>query len=249
MSQLMGFFTLFSFVLLVANIFPKESNVGSGGKDLAFRDNNKKQKHIVLLGASIGSRWSIPLFPERVNEYKYMFEYVHGGSEFDKSHKLSKILQRQDHKPDAIFLKECAAYFPGDLSHYKNLMKYWIKECFKAGVFPIPVTVVPVTRLHPFKQILIDILKRRNPLRFGSPFKHWRNKAIIEYNDWIRSFCGKSGLFVLDLEVAVRYSEDNRYLREDLSTIDGLHLNNKAYNILDQIVIPFLDLVKWENKT
>ena len=63
---------------------------------------------------------------------------------------------------------------------------------------------------------MIDILKGRNPFKSGSPFRNSRNRAILEYNNWIKTYCQELGLSVLDLEGAVRYSEKNRFLREDL---------------------------------
>lgn len=201
-------------------------------------------KRIILLGASVGRAWNIEGLPERIKNHEYVFEYVHGGSTFDKSEKLKELL-RHGNKPGAIFLKECAAYFPGDLEADKNLMKGWISDCQQMGVVPIPTTVVPVTRLHSLKKFLIDILKRRNPFSFGGPFNTRRNRAILEYNDWLRAYCQEKGLAVLDLESAVRYGAKNRYLRESLARIDGLHLNRKAYLRLDQIVLPTLEKVNW----
>jgi len=200
-----------------------------------------EKKHVLLLGASVGGAWDLPGLPERIGNRDYVFEYQHGGSCFDKSGKLSEILSRRERKPDFLFLKECAAYFPDDLSTQKNLMKRWIRECREAGVIPIPTTVVPVSRLHPLKKFLIDILKGRNPFRYGSPFRHRRNQSILAYNDWIKQYSREKSLAVLDLEAAVRYSKENRFLREDLAKIDGLHLNSKAYRLLDRIVIPTLE--------
>jgi len=209
--------------------------------------DNKGKKLIVLLGASIGRAWNISGLPERIGNYKYIFEYVDGGG-FDKSMKLKEILTRRENKPDAIFLKECAAYFPGDFDKYKSLMKQWINDCNNADVIPIPTTVVPVTKLHSLKKFGIDILKLRNPFKFGSPFKNKRQEAILEYNDWIRTYCAENGLVLLDLEQAVHKSAKNRYLRSGLAKIDGLHLNKKGYKALDKIVIPTLEKVNWEIK-
>ena len=108
---------------------------------------NKDTKHIVLLGASVGKHWEISKLPERTGHAEYVFEYIHGGG-FDKSQSLYEILARKENRPDGIFLKECAAYFPGDFKHQKELMIKWIKACLEQGVIPIPTTVVPVTRLH-----------------------------------------------------------------------------------------------------
>ena len=160
--------------------------------------DNKGKKLVVLLGASIGRAWNISGLPERIGNHDYFFEYVDGGG-FDKSKKLEEILSRHENRPDAIFLKECAAYFPGDFENYRRLMKQWITDCNKAGVIPIPTTVVPVTKLHSLKKFGIDILKLRNPFKLGNPFKNKRQKAILKYNDWIRMYCGENSLALLDL--------------------------------------------------
>jgi hypothetical protein len=210
-----------------------------------MRYDEIRQRRIVLLGASVGKAWNFPQLPQRKNNSDYVFEYVlHGG--FDKSETLNKILAREKNKPDAIIIKECAAYFPGDLDHYKGLMKKWIHACLELDITPIPATVVPVTRLHPLKKIPIDIIRGRNPFKADNPFKSKKNATILEYNDWTREYSKQMGLSVLDLEAALRYSSENRYLREDLARIDGLHINSKAYKILDKIVIPALDLLNWK---
>lgn len=218
-----------------------------GFSDYSPSKEEKDKKHVVLLGASIGKAWNLPAFSERKGVQDYVFEYVHGGG-FDKTAALKRIVSRQENKPDAIILKECASYFPGDLQHYQSLMKVWLDLCEQEEVILILTTVVPVTRLHSFKKILIDIIKGRDPLRNGNPFNNNRNQGILEYNDWVQLYAEKKGLTVLDLERAVRYSENNRYLREDLAKIDGLHLNSIAYEFLDRIVLPTLNKVNWENK-
>jgi hypothetical protein len=52
-----------------------------GNQDKNFR----AKKHIILLGASIGGAWDISRLHERAGSENYSFEYVHGGSQFDKS--------------------------------------------------------------------------------------------------------------------------------------------------------------------
>jgi len=215
---------------------------------LSFGDSgehkgNRNPKLVVLLGASIGRAWNVPQLPERLATSEYIFEYQ--GSSFDKTNKLRMVLNREDNRPDAVIIKECAAYFPGDLDHYKTKMKEWIAECQEKGVIPIPATVVPVTRLHSYKVFAGYLLKGRNPLKFGCPFKPNRNNYICEFNDWIREYCESHGLVYLDLEISLCYRIKNRYLREDLARLDGLHINSKAYGILDQTLIQTLDKVDW----
>jgi hypothetical protein len=206
-------------------------------------EGNTNPKRVVLLGASIGRAWNIPQLPDRLEHSGYVFEYH--GSSFDKTDKLKLALYGEDNKPDAVIIKECAAYFPGDMEHYKSKMKEWIAECQENDVIPIPATVVPVTRLHSYKVFAGYLLKGRNPLEYGSPFKPNRNNSICEFNDWIRGFCETNRLVYLDLEASLRYSRKNRFLREDLGRLDGLHINSKAYGILDQTLIQTLDKIDW----
>ena len=201
-----------------------------------------KQKHIVLLGASVGHDWKIEALPERLKQNQtirgYRFEYV-GEYAFDKTEALMKILQRTKNKPDAIFIKECAAYFPGNLHEYQRMMKGWIQECRKAGVIPIPTTVVPVvsSKNKSMKDQLKDFIKTL----LGRPTTATQLEGIFQYNDWVREYAAQEGLVVLDLEAPLRTSQGDRSLRVDLHSGDGLHLNAKAYQMLDEIVAPTLD--------
>jgi hypothetical protein len=199
-----------------------------------------KKKHVVLLGASVGNAWNIGSLPERLNQGKsaqgYSFEFV-GDYQFDKTQTLKSILQRKQNKPDAIILKECAAYYPGDLRQYQELMKGWIKDCKEARVVPVLATVVPVAKATSLKAITKDLIR---PL-LGKATSSKRLQALLQYNDWIKAYAKQEGLTVLDLEATLRTSDADRSLRPDLHSGDGLHPNAKAYALLDRIVIPALD--------
>lgn len=201
-----------------------------------------KNKHIVLLGASVGHDWNIESLPERLQQAGavkgYRFEYV-GEYAFDKTEALMKILQRKQNRPDAILIKECAAYFPGDLRQYQELMKGWIKECKKAGVIPIPTTVVPVVSSK--NKALKDRFKDFIKTLLGRPTTATQLEGIVQYNDWLKEYAAQEGLTVLDLEAPLRVSQVDRSLRVDLHSGDGLHLNAKAYAMLDVTVGPALD--------
>lgn len=212
----------------------------------------QKQRYIILLGASIGRAWDIESLPSRLKKnpltpsdlrltiFNYKFEYV-GEYKFDKSKALHEILQRKEKRPDAIIIKECAAYFPGDVQMYQELMKGWIIKCKRSGIIPIPTTVVPVTRELPLKIKIKDIIKWIIGRKTQKSINDLRLKSLLEYNDWIKFFAQKECLVILDLETAVRISEEDRSLRPDLQSGDGLHLNEKAYTLLDQIVFPTLE--------
>ena len=202
-----------------------------------------KKKHVVLLGASVGNAWNIKALPDRLKQVElaqdYSFEFA-GNYQFDKTTTLKSLLARNDNKPDAIILKECAAYFPGDLNHYQTLIKTYIGECLKAGVIPVLATVAPVRepgilKLQYWKNVIKKILYPSKPQTEA------RLKGLTAYNDWVRTYAAEQKLAVLDLEKALRISESDRRLRPDLDGGDGLHLNAQAYAVLDQSVIPALE--------
>ncbi len=206
------------------------------------RASSEGTRQIVLIGASVGYSWRFSELFSRINAGRYSFEYVEL-YQFDKSEALNSVLSRPN-LPSAIILKECAAYFPGDLELYKSLMTSWIDQCLEKKVMPIPTTVVPVTWSHNvingFKMIIKRAIGRINKI-YGLS----RIDSILAYNDWIKEYAQSRGLVVLDLESAVRVSPEDRYLRNELSSGDGLHLNDQAYKILDGIVLPTLEQVKW----
>jgi len=218
----------------------------------------QKIKHIVLLGASVGKAWNIESLPNRIMKnsslplspsashlavFPYRFEYV-GEYQFDKSTALQQILQRKENKPDAIFIKECAAYFPGDFEKYHELMKSWVQQCRQAGVIPIPTTVVPVVREQGFATKVKDVVRSI----LGRSTNDLRITTILQYNDWVNVFAQEDGLTILDLESPLRVSREDRSLMRDLHSGDGLHLNERAYHLLDQIVFTTLDRVFQKNR-
>ena len=146
-------------------------------------------------------------------------------------------MTRKKNRPDVIILKECAVYFPGDLEKYKGLMKEWIADCRQAGVIPIPTTVVPVVRESGIVTLGKDLIKSI----IGRPISGKRLEEILQYNDWIKTYAINEKLKVLDLEAVVRISREDRSLRLDLHSGDGIHLNAAGYALLDKIVIPTLN--------
>jgi hypothetical protein len=204
---------------------------------------NPKPKEIVLLGASIGFYWNIQDLPKRIGIEGYIFEYV-GEDGFDKTKSLMGILNRPN-RPDAIFLKECAAYFPGDLAQYKEIMKRAINDCEKAGIIPIMVTVAPVREPGIFKlQYWKNIVKKI--IYPSRPTVEARLRDLTAYNDWLRKYALEEKVALLDLEKALRISESDPRLRPDFDGGDGLHLNAKAYAVLDQVIMPALEKVDWK---
>lgn len=194
--------------------------------------NNKKR--IFLMGASVGKEWNLSKYPERMKTDQVFFESA-AVYQYDKSEALEELLIRPKRRfhltrtylkgffkpapqlPDTIIIKECAAYFPGDLGQYKDLLKVWVKMIRDKKIEAVLATVVPVTREQAEKE----------PEKIG---------AIRKYNDWIREYANKENLLLLDLEYVVRTDDNNRFLKEEYSSGDGLHLNQKAYDMLDRLI-------------
>jgi len=167
---------------------------------------------------------------------RYSFEFV-GAYQFDKTRELTEVLQRKQKKPDIIILKECAAYFPGIFPKYQEMMKAWIRQCKDADVVPIIATVVPVVKQNSVESMLKDTVK----ILLGRPPSSARLKQIVKYNDWVKLYADAESAAVLDLEACVRVSSQDRSLKKELHSGDGLHLNRTAYDLLDKIMVPTLD--------
>ena len=223
---------VFAFSLLIAAIFVIGCNMSNDNAKKGQIMGNKKR--IILLGASVGKAWNLKEFPLRMKPDQYEFESI-AFYEYDKTEALEEILIRPKRKfrltksyikgffapspqrPDVIIIKECAAYFPGDFITYTELMKKWAKRIRNANIEVVLATVVPVT-------------PERNEKRKG------QMESIREFNDWIREYAKEENIALLDLEAALRRDETGRFLREDLTSGDGLHLNTKAYDILDTLL-------------
>jgi hypothetical protein len=192
------------------------------------------RKMVLLMGASVGKAWNLKEWPERTHNNSFNLESI-AFYKYDKTETLEEILMRPKRKfrltrtylkgffkpapqlPEIIILKECAAYFPGDLSTYQSLIKQWVGQIRGAGIPVMLATIVPVTRTH-------------QTTHAG------RIESIRAYNDWIRSYAAQERLPLLDLEAAVRIDDTTRFLRDDLTSGDGLHLNKQAYDILDRVL-------------
>lgn len=200
----------------------------------ASAGTQKDTTKVLLLGASVGQDWGVEGLPKRLGNDRFQFEAVQAWK-FDKTEALDEILMRPKRKfkptktylkgffepspvkPDIIVIKECAAYFPGDLNGYKAMVKKWVASIRAAGMKPAIATVSPVTKARSLK----------------SPGKI---ESIREFNDWIREYAAIEKMPLLDLEAALRTDEKDRFLKDEYST-DGTHLKRNAYDVLDKVLL------------
>jgi hypothetical protein len=194
-----------------------------------------KPLRVTLVGASIGQDWRIQDLPSRVPILGYEFEAVQAW-QFDKSELLEETLMRPARKfrltrtyfkgffkaspqpADVILIKECSSYFPGDGGIQREMIERWVQRLKESNTQVMLATVVPVTK----KRAAQDIGKQ---------------EAVREFNDWIRGYAQKNHIVLLDLEAATRTDNRDRYLRDDLDVGDGSHLNRKAYDIMDGVMV------------
>jgi len=208
--------------------------IGSVEKEMIPAAADTSGWHVLLIGASIGEGWNFPDLPERLGLGGLTCDYT-GVYDFDKTRLLEEALHGGDRRPDVVIIKECAAYFPGNLDHYRSLVKGWVDLCRATGVEMIPATVVPVAPKRTAMLKLKAWVKRLLTGRSG------RNEQLREYNDWLRQYAREEGLEIPDLEAFLRISEAERSLRNEYDGGDGLHINVKAYEELDRHT---LDLLK-----
>lgn len=224
-------------LLLILAVFLILTGCGTSNENKMKAQVIENKKRIMLIGASVGKAWNLPDFPQRMKNDDYVFETI-TAYQYDKTDALNEVLIRPKRKfhltrtyikgffkpspqlPNIIIIKECAAYFPGDLKSYKDLLKKWVKRIREANIAVVLATVVPVTQ-------------ERDEKRKG------QIDSIREFNDWIREYATNENIKLLDLEAALRADAANRFLQVALST-DGLHLNRQAYDILDQRLLDTL---------
>lgn len=195
---------------------------------------------VVLIGASIGQDWNLAGLPERTGQTRISLEALQIW-QFDKSEAVNEVLQRPKRpfnlslgyvksllkdppRPaQVVLIKECSAYFPGDtaLPRKQALVDQWVRQIRERKVAPMLATVVPVTaeRSH------------RDP---------GKQEALRVFNDWLRNYAKHQAIPLVDLEAALRADNQDRFLRDDLTSGDGSHLNSKAYGILDRLLIETL---------
>lgn len=168
------------------------------------------EKRVVFIGASVAKDWRLHLaFPRIETLVTY---------EFDKSPLVEQALGL---RPDAIVIKECAAYFPGS-GVSRELVQGWVRRIREAGVRPALATVVPVTREHAAR-------------------KPGRAEGLWAFNDWLRALGENEGVPLLDLEAALRCSAADRHLDDRLDSGDGLHLTRRTYRRqMDGLIPPLL---------
>lgn len=206
----------------------------NAGGNAAGEESMAKKTRIILIGASVGQDWKLQEFTGRTKTEGFVFESV-AAWQYDKTEAIEEVLMRPRRKfhptksylkgffkpspapVDVIILKECAAYFPGDMTRYKELMKKWVGMIRDARKEVMLATVAPVTGTRAAKQ-------------------KGKIEAIREYNDWIRQYAKDENITLLDLEATLRKDPETRLLRDDLTSGDGLHLNAKAYGILDALL-------------
>jgi hypothetical protein len=167
-------------------------------------------KRVIFVGASVGKAWRLHLVSPSIRTW--------AAYEFDKSPLVRRAIAA---RPDAILIKECAAYFPAD-GVDRDLVIRWVQQIRAGHIRPMLATVVPVTASH--------------AVCFPG-----RAEALWEFNDWLRTFAAAEGVPLLDLEAALRVSGEDRHLQEHWAESDGLHLPGPTYRQhLDRLIPPLL---------
>jgi hypothetical protein len=177
-------------------------------------------KYFVLIGASVGKAWEFEKLPERLKQNSQLVFGYRARYNFDKSIEI-KSLADLPVRVSGVVIKECAAYFPRDIEQSKKFIKEWVDLLRNNHITPVLATVVPVTQEH----------EEKRPLRLTS---------LLEFNDFIREYANQEGILVLDLEKALRISDEDRHLKTEYAQPDGLHLRKMAYETLDGIVLPVI---------
>lgn len=194
--------------------------------------------HVVLIGASIGQGWKLEEWPARTRMPGMSVESI-AAWQFDKTGAVEEVLMRPARRfrftpgylksllqppparAEVVVIKQCSSYFPGELNAYQGLIRRWVERLQAARVKVVLATVAPVTRARARQA-------------------QGKQESLVAFNRWIREYAAGEGLAVLDLEKALSAGGDGRYLREELASPDGSHLNPGGYAVLDEALRPTL---------
>lgn len=177
----------------------------------------KKNRYIAFIGASIGRDWKIEQLPERQPALKDVAILFWPEYQFDKTRIVDHVMKIPI-KPGAILIKECAAYFPLNIEQAGKEYLDWFELLKKNNLKAVAVTTVPVTISN----------EKQNP---------GRAESIYAFNSFLKS----SGEKVYDLVPTLSDPPTGgMFLQESLAQEDGLHLNQKAYKLLDRSLADFL---------
>lgn len=191
----------------------------------------KPDRHLVLVGASIGKEWHLEELGKRIQAPGYRFSYV-GTYDFDKGDLIDGLIKDVD-KPDIVLIKECSSYFPGDLYSYERKISGWVDMLKTAGIRPILVTTAPVGKPDDYIVRLKNVVK----IIIGRPTKQG---SVAEFNDWMKEYGRRIGIPVFDLESILILSPEERWLRPEYDSGDKTHLTARAYEAMDRAFARFL---------
>jgi len=217
-------------LFIVVSLF-MVSEVGAVEENMPNKDIN-----VVLVGASIGNAWKFNELAERVGADGFQLEFIPLYDSFDKSLAIDDLVSRSE-LPDVVIIKECSVYFPGDMSDYKNKITQWTQQLAEKNIDVVLATSVPISEVPGFTRKIKDLIK-------GVMGKPEKMKQLTAYNDWLREVAEQRGLVVLDLEAALRVSDENRYMNPKYDRGDHVHLNADAYLALDKLGKEFLSKIK-----
>jgi hypothetical protein len=197
-----------------------------------------ESRHVAYIEASTVHLWKLDEFPARTRTERYRF-LVLREYDFDKSKVVDQVLAGPPPLPDVVILQECSVYFPGDMPAYQRMYRGWIERLRARGLRPVIATVVPPARSQGWWQGAKDFVKQR-VLRRPSRFEQ-----VVAFNDWLRALGAELAVPVLDLELLLRVSAEDRHMRPEYDAGDSIHLASVAYQRLDKDLLEFLDRLEW----
>lgn len=196
------------------------------------------ERHLALVGASIGQDWHVAGWPSRVHAPVFTAESF-AVWQFDKTSAIDELLMRPKRpfrptrtwlkslfappppKADLVILKECSSYFPGEAAAQRAAFRAWEEKLSAAGAKVVLATVVPVTASRARKDT-------------------GKQEALTAFNAWVREYAAQKNLPVLDLDAALRTGASGSHLKDEYTSGDGSHLNRAAYAVLDRTLLDTL---------
>ncbi len=190
-----------------------ESWVKEYNKENTGSQRINERPDLVLLGASITSDWDLKqYFPDKT--------ILNRGIDGQFSGQLMLRFKRDvlDPRPEAVVIKLCEMNFGHDIPIQvtKDNMEMMLMLSRAADLPVYLISVIPVSKTF-------DRAKEDREL----------NVQIGEFNEWLKQLAEKTGNTFID--IASPLSDETGSLRDGYTT-DGVHLNQKGYDLMSQVV-------------
>jgi lysophospholipase L1-like esterase len=201
-------------------------------------DSSKKNKNVVLIGASYARGWSLFKFNG--------MEVVNKGESGEQSFEMLERFQEDviSLQPEAVIIwgfindifRSKRENIVAAKERAKNSFKEMVRLSVENGIIPILTTEVTVRGKDSWKETIGAWI---GGLTGKKSYQDYINQNVLEMNQWIRDYAKENELLLLDLQPVIADNKGKR--KKEYATEDGSHISDKGYEKLTKYATKVLN--------